>query len=325
VTLEGVPAAFLNRRPRLAEVVREELPARQIRLSMGIQTFDPDRLRQMGRLGFGDAGTFGEVVAFGHARGFTVSGDLLFNLPGQSLDAMKDDVRRAVDLGLDHLGLYHLVMFAGLGTAWSQDPALLAALPTNEEAAANWLELKGLLEGLGFDQTTLTNFERREFRGDDRRFVYEEFSFLPDAFEMLGFGPSAISYAGGSINAGAGSTAVKVLNPDGASAYVNAIQRGGPAWDRAFAYSPRDLRILHLTRRLAALRIERQDYHDAYGTDPLDDFPREFAALRRGGLIEVDDETIRPTAPGIFYADSIAGLLAWRRSGLENDNARGHM
>ncbi len=51
VTLEGVPAAFLNRRPLLVDILREELPARHFRLSMGIQTFDRDRLEQMGRLG----------------------------------------------------------------------------------------------------------------------------------------------------------------------------------------------------------------------------------------------------------------------------------
>jgi oxygen-independent coproporphyrinogen-3 oxidase len=126
VTLEGVPAAFLNRKPLLVDILREELPARHFRLSMGVQTFDEDRLRMMGRLGFGTAETFAEVVRLGHARGFTVSGDLLFNLPGQSLSAMRDDVGRAVEIGLDHVGLYHLVMFAGLGTEWSRDPALVA-------------------------------------------------------------------------------------------------------------------------------------------------------------------------------------------------------
>ena len=39
------------------DILNEELPARHFRLSMGIQTFDKDRLRQMGRLGFGDAGS----------------------------------------------------------------------------------------------------------------------------------------------------------------------------------------------------------------------------------------------------------------------------
>jgi coproporphyrinogen III oxidase-like Fe-S oxidoreductase len=330
VTLEGVPAAFLNRAPLLVDILREELPARHFRLSMGIQTFDQDRLRQMGRLGFGDAGTFREVVRLGHARGFTVSGDLLFNLPAQSLAGMRDDVRSAIDIGLDHLGLYHLVMFAGLGTPWSRDPALVGSLPTNAEAADNWLELRGMLHDLGFDQTTLTNFERREFRGRDRRFVYEELSFRPDRYDMIGLGPTGISFAH------SGQVATKVINPDSASEYVSAVGRGQPTWDRAFVYGAQDLRVLHLIRRLAALRIERLDYEAFFGNDAVDDFPREFEVLEQAGLVRVKDESIEPTVAGMFYADAIAALLSWkllqaRRNGQEvdfvrgNDNGRGHM
>jgi oxygen-independent coproporphyrinogen-3 oxidase len=307
VTLEGVPAAFLNRKPLLVDILREELPARHFRLSMGIQTFDEDRLRMMGRLGFGTAETFGEVVRLGHSLGFTMSGDLLFNLPGQPLAAMRDDVRRAVEIGLDHVGLYHLVMFAGLGTEWSRDPALVASLPTNRVAARNWLDLQSFVLGQGFYQATLTNFERVEFRGDERRFIYEEWSFLPDRFDMLGLGPSGISCAG------SGRTALKVINPDGASAYIAAVDRGGPTWDRAFRYAPADLQIFFLTRRLAALRIDRREYRAIFETDPLDDFPREFEALARERLVRVGGGAIEPTEFGMFYADSIAGLLARRR------------
>jgi oxygen-independent coproporphyrinogen-3 oxidase len=316
VTLEGVPAAFLNRRPLLVDVLREELPARHFRLSMGIQTFDRDRLKQMGRLGFGDGGTFRDVVRLGHSLGFTVSGDLLFNLPAQSLGRMKDDVRSAADIGLDHLGLYHLVLFEGLGTAWARDPALVAALPTNAEAARNWLALRELLGDLGFVQTTLTNFERREYRGHDRRFVYEELSFLPARFDMIGFGPTGISFAH------AERASVKVINPDGAAEYVAAVKRGRPAWDREFVYTPRDLRVLHLARRLAALRISRSEYRGFFGTDPLDDFRPEFEAVEREGLIAVTDEAIEPSGLGMFYADSIAALLAWRQHARANRDHR---
>ncbi len=330
VTLEGVPAAFLDRKPLLVDILREELPARHFRLSMGVQTFDPDRLRQMGRLGFGDAQTFREVVDLGHARGFTVSGDLLFNLPAQSRDAMKDDLGRAIEIGLDHVGLYHLVMFEGLGTAWSQDPALVRSLPTNAEAADNWLELRGLLLETGFDQTTLTNFERCEFRGDDRRFIYEESSFRPDRFDMIGFGPSAISFAD------SGSVSVKVINPEAATDYASAVDRGRPSWDRAFDYRLGDLKVLHLIRRLAALRIDRLDYRAFFGGDPVNDFPRAFEVLEDEGLLDVTDKSIEPTALGMFYADAIAGLLTWRRLRARrngrtgdpvrgNDNGRGHM
>src|SRR5688572_924734 len=40
VTLEGVPAYFLKGKPRLLDIMRNVLGARQYRLSMGVQTFD---------------------------------------------------------------------------------------------------------------------------------------------------------------------------------------------------------------------------------------------------------------------------------------------
>jgi oxygen-independent coproporphyrinogen-3 oxidase len=243
---------------------------------------------------------------------------------------MKDDVRRAIDIGLDHLGLYHLVLFAGLGTPWSRDAALFWALPPNVVAADNWLELRGLLHDLGFDQTTLTSFERRDFRGDDRRFVYEELSFRPDRYDMIGFGPSGISFAD------SGQVAVKVINPEGASEYASAVSRDQPAWDRAFEYGPLDLRVFHLNRCLGALRVDCLGYQAFFGGHPVDDFPREFAVLAQEGLVHVSDESIEPSALGMFYADSIAALLSWKLlqahrngqkidSGGENDNGPGYM
>jgi oxygen-independent coproporphyrinogen-3 oxidase len=309
VTLEGVPAYFVKRQPLLADILRDELPARHFRLSMGIQTFDEDQLRRMGRLTFGTPTTFRQVVELAHYRGFTVSADLLFNLPGQTPDAMKVDLAQADSCGLDHLGLYHLVLFRGLGTTWSRDAELLASLPDNRQAAENWLSLREDLLARGFLQTTLTNFERAEFHKSKRRFLYEECSFQPDRFDMIGFGPSAISYCSETSCHGA----LKVLNPDGATEYLAAVARSEPVWDRSFTYGPRDLHVFYLTRRLAGLTIHRSAYRGRFGVDPLEDFPAEFSALQIAGLVQATTNWIRPTPRGMFYADSIAALLAWRQ------------
>jgi len=309
VTLEGVPANFLKPKPLLVDILRQELDARHFRISMGIQTFDRQRLRQMGRLAFGTRQTFREVVALAHSRGMTVSDDLLFNLPGQTLDEMRQDVRDAMAIGLDHLGLYHLVMFHGLGTVWSRDADLLASLPSNDVAANHWETLRELLIEGGFTQTTLTNFERAEFQGDARRFVYEESSFQPERFDMLGFGPSGISY-----RAEKGlRRAIKTINPDSSANYMATLRREGPVWNRRFAYEEQDSKIFYLTRRLAALEMDRGIYHDTFADDAVDNFPREFEALEAERLIDITAEAIRPTPRGMFYADSITALLASRR------------
>jgi oxygen-independent coproporphyrinogen-3 oxidase len=338
VTLEGVPAYFVARQPLLMDVLREEMPTRQLRLSMGVQTFDEERLSQMGRRAFGTADTFAQVVELAHARGFTISADLLFNLPGQGLDAMCQDVERALSIGLDHLGLYHLVLFRGLGTAWSRDPEMLAALPSNEQAAGNWLKLRALLHARGFVQTTLTNFEKACYRGDHRRFLYEELSFQPDRHDMAGFGPGAISFAASRPFAGG----FKVLNPEAAEPYMAAVRSGSSPWNRFFEYDPWDLRVFYLTRRLAALSIDRRRYAELFGADPIADFAGAFGALRNEGLVEVTESAVCPTPRGMFYADAIAALFAWRQIDARrrdpsplaiaprgpqsvNDNSRGHM
>ena len=92
-----------------------------------------------------------------------------------------------------------------------------------------------------------------------------------------------------------------------------AIRIGRPPANRFFEYGPADLRVFYLTRRLAALEIDRRQYARRFGADPLADFPAEFGAMRQEGLIDVGEEVIFPTPRGMFYADSAAALLAWRR------------
>lgn len=307
ISLEGVPAYFVRRRPLLIDIMQEEISARRFRISMGIQTFDEERLAKMGRLAFGRPETFAAAVNTAHDRGLTVSGDLLFDLPGQSLAEMQHDLQKAIDIGLDQICLYHLVMFRGLGTAWSRDDDLLAQLPTNDEAEENWLVLRQSLLQAGYRQTTLTNFEREEVCDSQRGYQYERMSFQPDRYNMLGFGPAGISYAATS------QYGLKTLNPESSSEYLQAVHAGPPVWNRYYAYRQTDVKLLHITRYLAGLQISRAGYRSAHGSDLVADFPEEFAALQHARLIRITDEFVQPTPRGMFYADSIAGLLADRR------------
>ena len=320
VTLEGVPIYFITHRPTILEVLKEEMPVRQLRISMGVQTFNTTQIKRMGRGAFGDKNKINEVVKTAHNLNYIVSCDLLFNLPGQSLAEMKADIDQAIDIGFDQICLYHLVMFEGLGTEWSLDDQLLLQLPNNTKSASNWLKLREYLLSKGYVQNSLTNFEKSDIRHGNCRFVYEDYGYRPEKYDLLGFGPSAITL----ISDKKFHHALKLLNPEGSTEYSELINRNQSA-SKSFVYQIRDMKILYLTRKVVLLGLNRKDYKAIFNQDPLDDFPFEFTSLAEKGLIEIDTEEIKLTPKGMFYADTTAGMFAWRQIHLLRfrDNEKG--
>ncbi len=317
LTLEGVPLYFLLRDEALLDVIGEA-GVRHRRISMGVQTFDPAWLRRMGRDAFGDRDDLQRVVDSAHRRGFTASADLLFNLPGARTRRALADVRAAIELGLDQICVYNLVLTRELDTEWAHKRSLLRAMPEVEDACATWLAVRERLLEHGYVQTTLTNFERGDIAGTSRRFAYEAASFDPARRDGIGFGPGAIS----TFTERAHRRALKWINAGTSEAFVDAIDERRTAVTSVFEYTAVDLELLHLTRGLARLSIDCDAYEAAFGRSPLADFARHWEVVEEAQLVRVvDRKRIELTPSGMFYADAIAGLLAHARI-LEMANER---
>ncbi|WP_459207051.1 radical SAM family heme chaperone HemW [Pseudomonas sp. MLB6B] len=92
------------------------------RLSIGVQSFQPEKLERLGRIHNGDEA----VRAAGMARkaGFdNFNLDLMHGLPEQSLDDALGDLRQAIDLGPTHLSWYQLTVEPNT-VFWNQPPEL---------------------------------------------------------------------------------------------------------------------------------------------------------------------------------------------------------
>jgi oxygen-independent coproporphyrinogen-3 oxidase len=308
LTLEGVPRYFLLHDEALLDLLAGA-GVRHRRLSMGVQTFDPGWLKRMGRDAFGDEGDIRRVIEAAHRRGFTISADLLFNLPGTSVQHALEDVRKAVALGLDQVCVYNLVLTQKLPTVWARNVGLLDAMPTGDQAVGTWLAVRDLLLAQGYVQTTLTNFERAEVASTPRRFVYELASFDPERRDALGFGPGAIStFTCG--NPKLLLRALKWMNQPTSEGYSRAMTEYQRAVATTFGYLPLDLSLLHLTRNLARLRIDGAAYERVFGSSPFEDFAASFELFEEAHLLRREGQVAHLTPEGMFYADSIAGLLA---------------
>jgi coproporphyrinogen III oxidase-like Fe-S oxidoreductase len=109
------------------------------------------------------------------------------------------------------------------------------------------------------------------------------------------------------------------MNPTTSVDYTAAVAARKRVWNRMFVYRPHDQKVLWLTRRLAALDIDRGRYRALFGTDPVQDFLEEVTACRDAGLLTTDALSVRPTPKGMFYADAVAALLAVRAIRINRD------
>jgi oxygen-independent coproporphyrinogen-3 oxidase len=82
------------------------------RISFGAQSFNEARLKFLGRI-HGAAETR-EAVRLAHRAGFErLNLDLIFAVPGQSVDEALDDIAQAAALGPDHISAYNLTFEEG--------------------------------------------------------------------------------------------------------------------------------------------------------------------------------------------------------------------
>lgn len=299
VSLEGVPVYFTTWFFAHLKMLAS-LPVERRRISMGIQTFDAAQITSMGRQAFGDHRTVTKLVKRCAQMDIGTSGDLLFNLPGQTLKQMEDDVDRAIESGLDQICLYHLVLHEGLGTPWSKDPQKLAAVPDNETACGHWMALRARLLRAGFAATTVTNFERVEIAGGPRAFRYERASFTPERTDAVGLGPMSISTF---VDRGQ-RRAVKLLRR---KSLAHVPWQGD---DLYFPYEGDDYRLLFLTRSFARGELSAAAYAEWSGSALEHDFPGTLAAVGAEDLVEHHGDAIALTPRGVFFSDSVMATFA---------------
>ena len=126
---------------------------------------------------------------------------------------------------------------------------------------------------------------------------------------MIGFGPSGISYT----SSDASSSGLKTMNPESSLEYLQSVGKQFPIWNRYFTFDAESVRLLYVTRQLAKLSVDRSHYSEVFGTDVMSDYRNELDVLAQMQLVEISETSIRLTVRGMFFADTIASVLAHGR------------
>jgi oxygen-independent coproporphyrinogen III oxidase len=155
------------------------------RLSIGIQSFDDDILMYLNRIHFADTAI--RSVEAARASGFdNISIDLIYAIPGVSLQRWKKNIDQALALHPEHISAYTLTIEEK--TAFGKWFATGKLIPVDEALAAEQLELlMSALSSAGYRQYEISNFARPGFESRHNSAYWK-------GDKYLGIGPSAHSY-----------------------------------------------------------------------------------------------------------------------------------
>lgn len=147
VTLEANPGTFE------AERFRGYREAGVNRLSIGVQSFDDAKLAAVGRVHGGDEAR--RAIDAALALFPSVNADLMYALPGQSVDEALADAREAAARGVPHVSAYHLTLEPD--THFHRFPP---ALPAEDDAADMQAGIEALLAESGYGHYETSAFAR---------------------------------------------------------------------------------------------------------------------------------------------------------------------
>lgn len=104
-TCEANPESFTS------DLARSLHAAGVTRVSLGVQSLQADELRAIGRIHTAEQAV--KAVALAREEGFSTSCDLMCGLPGQTLDAWRDTLKRVLLADPDHVSVYPLQLEEG--------------------------------------------------------------------------------------------------------------------------------------------------------------------------------------------------------------------
>ncbi|MFY9152220.1 MAG: radical SAM family heme chaperone HemW [Prolixibacteraceae bacterium] len=155
------------------------------RLSMGVQSFSEADLKLMNRRH--EVSQAIDSVKWAKSAGFAnISIDLIYGLPNQTLEEWEQNVRKAVELGVEHISAYNLTYHEGTVFYDQLKKGHLKELP-DELSVQQFDILRKILIEAGFEHYEISNFCKPGFYSRHNSSYWKNKKYL-------GIGPSAHSF-----------------------------------------------------------------------------------------------------------------------------------
>lgn len=257
------------------------------RLSLGVQTFNDELLKRIGRVH--RAKDVFETVEKAKTAGFeNISIDLIYSLPGQTIADFQESLKEAFTLDISHYSGYSLIIEPK--TVFYNLMRKGKLMTPGEDAEAAMYEL--LMEEMdknGFRQYEISNFSKPGFESRHNLTYWNN-------EEYFGFGAGAHSYTDGWRRSNAGPL----------KKYLEHIEKGSlPVFEEhkvTLAEKMEEEMFLGL-RKTKGVSIDV--FSHKFGKDPMELFGKEIDGLIKNSLLNVSNGYIFLTKRGRLLGNEV--------------------
>ena len=256
------------------------------RVSLGAQSFDPGVLRVLER--DHDRQAVRRAVAQLRPRIANLSLDLIFGVPGQSLELWEETLCEAIELGPTHVSTYGLTIEKGTAFWGRRERGVL--VPAGEELERSmYATAMDVLTAAGFEQYELSNFARPGFRCRHNETYWK-------ALPYYGFGPGAARYLGGR----------REINHRSVTTWIRRVLAGESPIAESECLSDEDRAREALVVGLRTSDgVCNEEFQERFGFAIRDLATDAVERHSAAGLLEVRDGRLRLTREGRFVADAV--------------------
>lgn len=257
------------------------------RVSIGIQSFHDRTLRLVGRRHTAQEAI--EAVHRCQRMGLTnISIDLMYGLPGETLDDWVYSLDQAIALGVPHISAYHLTYEEGTRLWRMKEQGIVS--PIDEEQSIRAFELlREKLLAAGYEHYEISNFALPGYHSRHNSSYWQGIPYI-------GIGPGAHSYNGTDRRWNLSSLTDYIATPEGEDVpheveHLTTEER----YDERIITELRTARGIDLTSLLA-------DFGERYHTHCL---RCATPYIHRGQLVHTADNHLRLTPESIFISDAV--------------------
>ena len=257
------------------------------RVSLGVQTFDNKMLKNIGR-SHQEQDIYDNIRHLKQAGFDNISIDLIYALPGQTMDQVKENVAKAIDLDIPHMSLYSLIL-ENHTVFMNRMRRGKLPLPKEELEAEMFEYIIEELEKAGFEHYEISNFSKPGFESR-HNLVYW------DNAEYYGLGAGASGYVDG----------IRYKNHGPIRHYLEAVEAG----KARITEEPLTLEEKMEEELFLGLRkktgVSKARFEEKFGVSFDQRYGQVVASLTEQGLLVPDDKQVRMTKRGLFLGDTVA-------------------